>query len=87
VAGWILSKPVSRWEYFTAKAVSLYAIIIAAVASSSAIAYLYTWSLLGRVDLVDALWATISFTVFALLYGTITFALSAVVKSPCRQEA
>ncbi|MGB4331333.1 MAG: ABC transporter permease subunit [Dethiobacteria bacterium] len=82
VAGWILSKPVSRWEYFTAKAVSLYAIIIAAIASSSAIAYLYTWSLLGRVDLVDALWATISFTVFALLYGTITFALSAVVKSP-----
>ena len=65
-----------------AKAVSLYAIIIAAIASSSAIAYLYTWSLLGRVDLVDALWATISFTVFALLYGTITFALSAVVKSP-----
>ncbi len=82
VAGWILSKPVNRWEYYLAKAACISAIIIAGVAASSAIAYLYTWSLLGRVSFYNALWATISFTAFALLYGAISFALSTVARSP-----
>lgn len=82
VAGWILSKPVSRWSYLGAKVIALYALIVVGMIASGAVAYSYTWSLLGPLPLERVVWAVVSLTAFALLFASITFALSAVLKTP-----
>ncbi len=82
VAAWILSKPVSRWNYLLAKVVNIYALLILGMGATSTIAYFYTWSLLGQVDVSDAFWATISIIVYALFIASLTFSLSTVMRSP-----
>jgi len=82
VSGWILSKPVSRWSYLNAKIMVHLVVVIMAVVLANTVGYLYTWSLLGQVPLAGAAWATVSLLIFMLLFAVITFAFSAVLKSP-----
>ncbi len=82
VTGWILSKPVSRWNYLNAKIIVHLVIVSLGTVGASAVAYLYTWSLLEQIPLTGSIWATVGLMVFMLLFTVITFALSAVMKSP-----
>ncbi len=82
VTGWLLSKPISRWKYLFAKLLSLYGLIIIGIFSCSAIAYLYTTSLIAQPPLVESVWATINLVVFTLFIASITFSLSALLKTP-----
>jgi ABC-2 type transport system permease protein len=82
VTGWMLSKPVSRWQYLTAKLLVLYSFIISSLFACSAIAYLYTVSLIGQAPLGKAMLATICLLVFTLFIATITFTLSTLLNSP-----
>ena len=82
VAGWIISKPVSRWSYLAAKAISLYAVVIVGISAAATIGYLYTWSLLGHLPASGAAWATASLICFSLFIASVTFACSTVLKTP-----
>lgn len=82
VAAWILSKPVGRWNYLLAKVINLYALLILGLSTTSAIAYFYTWSLIGQVAVSDAIWATISIIVYAIFIASLTFSLSTVMRTP-----
>lgn len=82
VAGWMLSKPVSRWQFLAAKIIVHYAVITAGIFICSALAYLYTMSLLGKVPLNQALLGTAVLTVFILLIASLTFFFSTILKSP-----
>lgn len=82
VAAWILSKPVGRWNYLLAKVINLYALLILGLSATSAIAYFYTWSLIGQVTVNDAIWATISIIVYAIFIASLTFSLSTVMRTP-----
>ncbi len=82
VTGWMLSKPISRWQYLAAKLIVHYAVITAGLLACSALAYLYTMSLLGAIPLADALLGTLALITYTLFIATITFALSTVLKSP-----
>ncbi len=82
VAGWMLSKPVGRWNYLAAKVISIYAVVILGLGAAAAVAYLYTWLLLGPVAAGGALWATVSLIAYTLFIGSITFFCSTVLKSP-----
>ncbi len=82
VTGWLLSKPVSRRQYLCAKLVIMYWLVIAGIFTCSALAYLYTTSLLGQPPLAESALATANLTVFTLLIATLAFALSTVLKSP-----
>lgn len=79
VTGWMLTKPISRAAYLGAKIVVLVAMIAGGVIGSSAVAYLYTWSLLGMVDITGALLTTAAVTAYILLLAAFTFAGSAVL--------
>lgn len=81
VTGWTLTKPIGRAEYLGAKIVVLVAVIIGGVIGPSALAYLYTWSLLGMVDITGALLATAAVTAYVLLLAAFTFAGSAILSS------
>ncbi|HSW35217.1 MAG TPA: ABC transporter permease subunit [Candidatus Limnocylindrales bacterium] len=82
VTGWILSKPVSRWQYLAAKVIVLYLTIILGILGCSTLAYLYTTTLLGTFSLAGAAWATMSLIAFVLLFGTVVFTFSTILKSP-----
>jgi ABC-2 type transport system permease protein len=82
VTGWLLSKPISRWQYLAAKLLVLYAFIISSLIACSAIAYLYTASLIGQAPLGKAILATVCLLVFTLFFATITFTLSTLLNSP-----
>jgi ABC-2 type transport system permease protein len=82
VTGWLLSKPVSRWQYLFAKLVILYSLVITGIFACSTLAYLYTTSLIGQPPLTESVLATLNLVVFSLLIATLTFALSTLLKSP-----
>lgn len=82
VAGWMLSKPVGRSRYLLAKVITLYATIVLGLAAASLLAYLYTWSLLGRVGVQGVLWAYFSLATYMILMGSLTFALSTLLRTP-----
>ncbi len=82
VTGWILSKPVGKRKYLGAKIIVHYLAVIMVILGTSTLSYLYTWSLLGQVSLIGALWSTISLMVFALFIASITFTLSVLLKTP-----
>lgn len=81
VTGWMLTRPISRASYLGAKIIVLVVMIAAGVAASSAIAYLYTWSLLGMVDIRGALLVTAAVIAYILLLAAFTFAGSALLSS------
>lgn len=83
VAAWILSKPVGRWNYLLAKVINIYALLILGIAFSSTVAYLYTWSLMERLD-AGAFWATAGVVVFGIFIASLTFCLSTIMKTPLR---
>ena len=82
VTGWLLSKPISRWNYLLAKLAVLYGFIIACLFAGSTLAYLYTTSLIGRAPFKEAVLATICLIVYTLFIATIVFTLSTLLKSP-----
>lgn len=82
VTGWMLSKPISRWQYLAAKLIVHYTVIIIGLLASSSITYLYTMSLLGKVSLVEALWCTIALISYIMLIATLTFTFSTILNSP-----
>jgi ABC-2 type transport system permease protein len=82
VTGWLLSKPIGRWNYLLAKLVVLYGFIITGLFACSSLAYLYTMSLIGRAPLVESVMATICLILFTLFIATIVFTLSTLLKSP-----
>jgi len=82
VAGWILSKPVARWKYFAAKAISLNAMTIISFLAASMLSYLYTWSLFESFSFSRAFTATISLTVFAMFYSSLSLTFATLLKSP-----
>lgn len=82
VAAWVLSKPVGRWPYLLAKVINFYALLILGLSATSLIAYLYTWSLIGQVPFIDALWAFSSLIVYVLFIASLAFCLSTVMKTP-----
>ncbi len=82
VTGWLLSKPISRRQYLLAKLLSLYGLILFGIAGSGTIAYLYTTSLIAQPPLVESVLATINLVVFTLFIASITFSLSALLKTP-----
>jgi ABC-2 type transport system permease protein len=82
VTGWLISKPIGRWQYLSAKLLVLYGFIISSLLICSTVAYLYTASLIGQAPLDKAVLATICLLVFTLFIATITFTLSALLKSP-----
>lgn len=82
VAGWIVSKPVSRWSYLAAKVISLYTVVIAGIAAAAITGYFYTWSLLGRLPASGAALATVGLIGFTLFIASVTFACSTVFKTP-----
>ncbi|MDW7738512.1 MAG: ABC transporter permease subunit [Bacillota bacterium] len=82
ITGWLLSKPVGRWEYLFSKIIVLYATIIIGIMGCSLIAYLYTASLFDNIPLGEAANATISLIFFTLFIATITLSLSTLLKSP-----
>ncbi|OPL10782.1 MAG: hypothetical protein AVO34_09770 [Firmicutes bacterium ML8_F2] len=80
-AGWMLSKPIGRWQYLTAKIIVLFAILIAGLYICSALAYLYTMTLIGKAPLAGSIMATTALVAYTLLLATLTFAFSTVLKS------
>jgi ABC-2 type transport system permease protein len=82
VTGWLLSKPISRCQYLLAKLLSLYGLILIGIFGCSAIAYLYTTSLIGQPPLVNSVLATVNLVVFTLFIATVTFSLSVLLKTP-----
>lgn len=82
VTGWLLSKPIGRWQYLAAKLLVLYAIIIAGLFACSAVAYLYTMSLIGQPPLGASILATTCLVIFTIYIATITFSLSTLLKTP-----
>ncbi len=82
VAGWLLSKPISRRQYLASKLVALYALVIISIFASSTFAYLYTTSLLGQAPLGAAALATTCLATFTLLIATLNFTLSTLLKTP-----
>lgn len=82
VTGWLLSKPISRWQYLFAKLLVLYGVVITGVFACSMLAYLYTTSLIGQPPLAESALATVNLVIFTLLIATLTFTLSTVLKSP-----
>ena len=82
VAAWMLSKPVGRRRYLAAKVINLYALIIVGLGATSAIAYVYTWSLLGQVPAKSAAWAVACIIVYTLFIASLTFILSTLMKTP-----
>lgn len=81
IAGWMLSKPVGRWQYLLAKLTVLYGTIIIGLFACSALAYLYTMSLIGQAPPAESAWATICLIIYVLFIATITFTLSTVLNS------
>ncbi len=82
VAGWMLSKPVSRWQFLGAKYLVHCLVIIFGILACSVLAYFYTMSLLGSIPIEQAVLGTLALIVFALLIASITFFFSTVLKSP-----
>lgn len=82
VTGWLLSKPISRWQYLLAKLLVIFGLVIAGLLVSSIVAFAYTASLIGQPPLEGALFAILSLTVFALFIATVNFTLSTLLKSP-----
>jgi len=82
VAGWMLSKPVSRWQFLGAKYLVHCLVIILGILACSALAYLYTMSLLGTIPIDQAALGALALISFALLITSITFFFSTVLKSP-----
>ncbi|MBW6463503.1 MAG: ABC transporter permease [Firmicutes bacterium] len=82
VTGWLLSKPIGRWQYLAAKLLALYSVIIIGLIACSALAYLYTMSLLGQAALNGSILATICLLVFTIYIATITFTFSTLLKTP-----
>ncbi|MBM4235955.1 MAG: hypothetical protein FJ152_05735 [Firmicutes bacterium] len=82
VTGWLLSKPISRWQYLLAKVIILYLLIIAGIFACSTLAYLYTTSLIDQPPMAESALATFNLVIFTLLIATLTVALSTVLKSP-----
>jgi len=82
VTGWLLSKPIGRWQYLTAKLLVLYALIITGLFACSAVAYLYTMSLIGQPPLSGSILATTCLVIFTLYIATITFSFSTLLKTP-----
>jgi ABC-2 type transport system permease protein len=82
VTGWLLSKPVGRWQYLFAKLLILYGLVIVGIIAGSALAYLYTTSLIGQPPLNGSVMATLNLVIFTLFIATLTYTLSTVLKSP-----
>lgn len=82
VTGWLLSKPISRFQYLTAKLLALYTVIISGLIICSLFAYLYTGSLIEYLPFLPALQATACLIVFTLLIGTFNFTFSTLLKTP-----
>lgn len=82
ITGWMLSKPISRWQYLAAKLLVHYAVIIFGLLAGSTLAYLYTMSLLGQIPLAEALWGTAALIAYTIFIATIAFTFSTVLISP-----
>lgn len=80
-AGWMLSKPIGRWQYLTAKIAVLFTFVTIGLLICSTLAYLYTMTLMGQPPMAGSIWATIALIAYTLLLATLTFAFSAVLKS------
>jgi len=76
VSAFVVTKPVSRLTYVLAKYTILAAGIAAGIGGSAAVAYLYTWTLLGAVQLGRACLATLAMASYAELIMTVTFSAS-----------
>ncbi len=81
VATFVLTKPVSRKAYLGAKLLVLSGGIAAGIAVSAAMAYAYTWTLLGRPNPGGAVLATLSTLLFAEFVFAVTFGASAALRS------
>jgi ABC-2 type transport system permease protein len=80
-AAMILSKPLPRWAFLTAKFAALGLIFAAGLLLAGAGAYYYTWLLFGPLDL--AAWAGLNglLLVFTLVYLALTLLCSVLTRS------
>ena len=76
VSAFVVTKPVSRLTYVLAKYAVLAAGVAAGIGGSAAVAYLYTWTLLGPVQSSRACLATLAMASYAELVMTVTFSAS-----------
>lgn len=81
VTGWLLSKPIGRWQYLFTKLLTTCGLVITGLLASSAVAFAYTTTLIGQPPIEGAVLATLNLTLFTLLIATITFTLSTLFKS------
>lgn|GEM_PF-404503 len=81
VAEWVLTRPVTRSEYLSAK-VCVWAVgITVCVFAAGIIAWLYTWSLLGPVSFSSMVTALVALSAYLLFISSFTFAGSVVLNS------
>lgn len=81
VTEWVLTRPVTRSEYLSAK-VLVWAIgVTVCVFGSGIIAWLYTWSLLGPVSFANMATALVAIIAYILFILAFTFAGSVVLNS------
>lgn len=78
---WMLTRPVTRSEYLSAK-VLVWAIgMIVCIFGAGLISWLYTWSLLGPVSFTDMATALVAVTAYVLFISAFTFVGSVVLNS------
>jgi ABC-2 type transport system permease protein len=81
VTEWVLTRPVTRSEYLTAKIMVWGVGIVVCTLAAGAIASLYTWSLLGPVSLTDIAAALAAITAYTIFAAAATFLGSVVLNS------
>ncbi len=81
VTEWVLTRPVTRSEYLTAKIVVWGVGIVVCTLGAGVITSLYTWSLLGSVGLPVVAAALAAITAYALFAAAATFVGSVVLNS------
>jgi len=80
VTAFIVTKPVSRKSYVLAKYWVHVVGVALGIAASSALAYLYTWSVIGPAPVHRAALATVAIVLYAAFSVSVTFTLSMVAK-------
>ncbi|MEW5866617.1 MAG: hypothetical protein AB1774_07145 [Bacillota bacterium] len=81
VATFILTKPVSRKAYVGAKLFVLSGGVASGIALFTTLAYVYTWTLLGRAEPAGVILAALSTLVYAEFILAVTFASSMTLQS------
>ena len=82
VAAWVLTRPVSRDNYLLGKLAASVVAFFGAVLAGGVLCYLYTWSLLGRLELIPALVLTLGLGLYGSVVLAVTWSASALGKSP-----